>query len=209
MSQAWVNYYCSCKIYLNGGTLHGENPVLNVTELPTKRSPEVRKQIRDFEGYEIDEMGNVYCTRYEKERVIHPWVEINTGYRLVRIRKNKKTVCLRVHRLVAEAFLPNPDNLPYVKHKGDNREDNSVYNLEWGDCPDNTQEGYDNNCYAFHTRCHGVKATNKITGEVFHFKSLRCCADTLGLDRKRISAILKRGAPNNYDYEFCYEMPND
>ena len=96
-----------------------------------------------------------------------------------------------------------------MKHKGDNREDNSVYNLEWGDCPDNTQEGYDNNCYAFHTRCHGVKATSKITGEVFHFKSLRCCADTLGVDRKRIAAILKRGAPNNYDYEFCYEMPND
>ena len=40
--------------------------MLNVTELLTKRSPEVRKQIRDFEGYEIDEMGNVYCTRYEE-----------------------------------------------------------------------------------------------------------------------------------------------
>lgn len=64
--------------------------MLNVTELLTKRSPEVRKQIRDFEGYEIDEMGNVYCTRYEKERIIHSWVEINTGYRLVRIRKKKR-----------------------------------------------------------------------------------------------------------------------
>lgn len=169
----------------------------------------MRKQIRDFEGYEIDELGNVYCTRYKDERILRSWEEINTGYQIVRIRKNKKTVCFRVHRLVAEAFLPNPDNLPYVKHKGDNRKDNSVYNLEWGSCPDNTQEGYDNNCYAFYTRCHSVKATHKATGEVFYFKSLRCCADALGLDRKRISAILKRGALNNYDYEFCYEMPND
>lgn len=91
----------------------------------------MRKQIRDFEGYEIDELGNVYCTRYKDERILRSWEEINTGYQLVRIRKNKKTVCFRVHRLVAEAFLPNPDNLPYVKHKGDNRKDNSVYNLEW------------------------------------------------------------------------------
>lgn len=51
----------------------------------------MRKQIRDFEGYEIDEMGNVYCTRYENERIIHSWEEINTGYRLVRIRKKDTT----------------------------------------------------------------------------------------------------------------------
>lgn len=169
----------------------------------------MRKQIRDFVGYEIDEFGNVFCTKFKTERKINTWVEINTGYRLVRIRKNRKVVCFRIHRLVAECFLPNPNNLPYVKHKRDNRTDNSVYNLEWGECSDNTQEGYDNQCYSFHTRSHAIVAKHKITGESIRFKSLRSCAETLSVDRKRLSAILKRGVVNNYDYEFCYEMPND
>ena len=51
------------------------------------------------------------------------------GYR--RVRLQGKT--FKVHRLVAEAFVPNPDKLPYVLHKDGNRENNHYMNLEWSD----------------------------------------------------------------------------
>lgn len=51
------------------------------------------------------------------------------GYR--RVRLQGKT--FKVHRLVAEAFVPNPDNLPYVLHKDGNRENNIYTNLEWSE----------------------------------------------------------------------------
>ena len=59
------------------------------------------------------------------------WHQIATyngkGYR--RVRLQGKT--FKVHRLVAEAFVPNPDNLPYVLHKDGDRENNHYTNLEW------------------------------------------------------------------------------
>ena len=61
-----------------------------------------------------------------------------------------KIVCLkgkmfRVHRLVAEAFLDNDENLPYVNHKDENKENNNVYNLEWCTASYNLNYGDRNN----------------------------------------------------------------
>jgi hypothetical protein len=53
------------------------------------------------------------------------------GYITVILYKNYKIKALRVHRLVAEAFIPNPDNLPEVNHKDENPMNNEVSNLEW------------------------------------------------------------------------------
>ena len=61
------------------------------------------------------------------------WREISTyngkGYRRVRLQGRT----FKVHRLVAEAFVPNPDQLPYVLHKDGDRENNRWDNLEWSD----------------------------------------------------------------------------
>ena len=53
------------------------------------------------------------------------------GYRYVTFRKDGKQYTLKVHRLVAKAFIPNPDNLPEVNHKNEDKSNNSVENLEW------------------------------------------------------------------------------
>ena len=55
------------------------------------------------------------------------------GYRRVRLQGRT----FKVHRIVAEAFVPNPDHLPYVLHKDGNRENNHYLNLEWSSCQSN------------------------------------------------------------------------
>ena len=63
------------------------------------------------------------------------------GYLYVCLWKNGKVKNFLVHRLVAEAFLPNPDNLPQVNHKDENPQNNNVDNLEWCSAQYNTNYG--------------------------------------------------------------------
>ena len=53
------------------------------------------------------------------------------GYKIIRLSNNGNRPCKAIHRLVAETFIPNPDNLPQVNHKDGNKENNSFTNLEW------------------------------------------------------------------------------
>lgn len=163
------------------------------------------RNIRDTE-FKISKDGNIYSPSGKK---ISTWIENNTGYVLFRIHYNGIKKCYRLHRIVAECWLPNPDNLPFVKHKNDNKKLNNVENLEWGANPDNVKEGYDNSCYKFHTRSYKVSAIHKETKEKLVFKSLRSLAETLSLNRKNVAAILDGKKLNTYNYEFCYEMSND
>lgn len=87
--------------------------------------------IKGFEGlYEVSDKGRVKSIGYGKERILKP--RRNTrGYLRVNIYKNGEQKTYLVHRLVAKTFTPNPHNLPEVNHKDENKENNSVQNLEW------------------------------------------------------------------------------
>jgi hypothetical protein len=66
------------------------------------------------------------------------------GYLRVSLSKNNVQVTIKVHRAVAMAFIPNPDNLPQVNHKDTNKENNTVSNLEWISNYDNMQHAIKN-----------------------------------------------------------------
>lgn len=66
---------------------------------------------------------------------------IRNGYKSVVLRINEEYVTEYIHRLVAKAFIPNPDNLPQVNHKDEDRTNNSVENLEWCTQKYNTNYG--------------------------------------------------------------------
>lgn len=105
---------------------------------------EVWKDIKDYEGhYQVSDKGRVKSIKFRKEIIMKP--ERNkSGYLAIGLRKNGEHKLFKVHRLVAIAFIPNPDNLPQVNHKDENKENNSVENLEWCDSKYNINFGIHN-----------------------------------------------------------------
>lgn len=92
------------------------------------------KEVKDYEGlYWVSNLGHV---KNKHGRILKP--EIRTGYYSVNLCKNGKRTHFRIHRLVAEAFIPNPDDLPMINHKDENKLNNEAINLEWCDNTYNT-----------------------------------------------------------------------
>ena len=95
---------------------------------------EIWKPIKGYEGlYEVSNLGRIKSLVNNKgqyrEKILKP--RYTYGYLKVILCKNGIKKNYRVHRLVAEAFLPNPDNLPLINHKDEQKDNNIVTNLEW------------------------------------------------------------------------------
>ena len=89
--------------------------------------------IKGYEGqYEVSDQGRVRSLKFGKERILKTGITPQ-GYLFVSICKNGEQKKCKVHRIVAQAFIPNPDNLPEVNHKDEDKTNNSVSNLEWCD----------------------------------------------------------------------------
>lgn len=96
---------------------------------------EIWKAIEGYDGaYEVSNTGKVRSLRFGKCKLLKPMVNAGkyNGYSTVTLYNTGKRIAkVKVHRLVAEAFIPNPDNLPIINHKDENRMNNSADNLEW------------------------------------------------------------------------------
>lgn len=100
---------------------------------------EIFKDIKGYEGfYEISNFGNVRSTSYKGTRILKPSVTKN-GYLNVVLCINQHKEHKLVHRLVADAFIPNPLNYKTVNHKDENKLNNCVENLEWLSTEDNNR----------------------------------------------------------------------
>lgn len=86
------------------------------------------KDIADFDNYEVSDLGRV---RNKKTKRILRLGKDTGGYVQVKLYNDGIKKSIKVHRLVAGAFIPNPLNLPEVNHLDTNRTNNSVDNLEW------------------------------------------------------------------------------
>jgi hypothetical protein len=98
------------------------------------------RPVKGYEGlYFVSNTGRIR-SNYKGGRTLKIQTQ-HTGYKTVELFNNRigKTVC--VHRIVAEAFIPNPDNKPQVNHKDETRFNNHVSNLEWVTAKENQNYG--------------------------------------------------------------------
>ena len=103
------------------------------------------KNIAGYEGlYEVSNMGRVrslnYNRRIGKIKVLKPQNN-GQGYLVVKLSKNREGKRFKVHRLVAQTFIPNPFGKPQVNHKDENKTNNNVENLEWVTAKENNNYG--------------------------------------------------------------------
>lgn len=101
---------------------------------------------------EVNLFGKVYCVsntgfvKNKHNKFLKPYLS-SGGYPYIMVRENNKNHHIRVHRIVANAFIPNPENLPQVNHIDGNKLNNDVSNLEWTSCKKNIQHGFANGLY--------------------------------------------------------------
>lgn len=157
---------------------------------------EIWKDIEDFPGYQVSNMGGVKNARTGLH--IHQQRR-KTGYVKVELWKNGHQYTRDVHRLVAKAFIPNPDNLTDVNHDNGRKDDNVVTNLFWCTRSENMQ-------HAMRTGLFTPKPPDPIrspvrikeTGEVF--ASITDCAKAIGSSAINIANAMNE---NIHDHHLC------
>jgi hypothetical protein len=159
---------------------------------------EIWKDIEGYEGiYHVSNLGRV--KRVATNRVLQPYRN-KAGYLLVYLCKNGKRKTHRIHRLVAQSFIPNPENKPEVNHLDENKINNMVSNLEWSTRKENCNYGTRNERLSI-----PIIATKLKTGESREFYGTNECARKLVLNNAHITSVLKGRLKQTGGYTFQYK----
>lgn len=147
------------------------------------------RPVKDYEGrYEVSNLGRVRSLDHKAERIIngvHNDIDVKGRLLTPRIiRKGYLRVCLSkhdylVHRLVANAFVPNPDNLPQVNHIDEDKTNNRADNLEWVTNKENSDHGTRNERIAT-ANAMSVVMMDKDGNDLRRFDSINDAARWLG-----------------------------
>ena len=153
------------------------------------------KKVKDYPNYSVSNYGRVRNDRQREAgrpclRVLYE----HDGYSICGLSKDSKCTTLKVSRLVATAFIPNPQNLPFVDHINTIANDDRVVNLRWVD-----QKGNMNNELTLQKTRKEVSQCHAGTSKVIKtFKSLRDAADTLKVNIAHISTIANANRDGNW-----------
>lgn len=170
--------------------------------------------VEGFEGmYQINSEGELRSLRYRGSGRVHILKQTTSrGYKVVNLTKEGKQRVYRVHRLVAKAFLPNPENKPEVDHIDGDRSNNCLSNLRW-------VSGLEN-CNNPKTRCKLGKQMIGKTGEKHQrSKPLECvetgekyssaidAAKATGIEYSNIAACCRgtRSTAGGYHWKYCFD----
>lgn len=108
---------------------------------------ETWKDIDGYEGkYKVSSRGGIKSYKRSDEGKILKQLVNDSGHRMVRLYEKGEYEHAYVHRLVAEAFIPNPNNYPLVLHNEDDPSKNAVGDIRWGTHKENTMDKFRNGC---------------------------------------------------------------
>lgn len=152
------------------------------------------RDIPGFDMYEVNAEGQVR----RKAQILKPG-SIPSGHLTVALCRGKgKPKSMYVHRLVAQAFLDNPDSKPLVNHKNGNPKDNRITNLEWVTYSENVAHGYRSNGRRVKTELK-VLAVDDNGEAIMSFRSGADAAKMLGVTTRAIwSAVQRQGKCKGY-----------
>lgn len=169
------------------------------------------RDIKGYDGkYQVSNHGRVRSLEYHNTKgikrigILKPALD-KKGYKRCALSKNNILRTFKVHRLVAETYIPNPFNYPQVNHIDGNKQNNNVDNLEWCNNSHNQLHAYAvglNPTHVGHKK--GIRLTKIKTGEVLEFDQIKKAAIFLGICRDYLRQLHRKGKStyNGYMFEF-------
>ena len=162
----------------------------------------------DNQNYIVSSTGRVRREHSTEDKIPRE----RNGYLSVDLYSDGERKTKRVHRLVAETFLPNPDNKPEVNHIDGNKYNNDVSNLEWVSAKENCRHAWDNGLMKPSYGMRGKKNPNAgrkskpirivETGEIF--EDLKSCEAAIDGSNKHINDCLRGRQRTHRGYHFEY-----
>ena len=143
------------------------------------------KTIKQNENYSINENGEVKNNISGK--ILKSFINKKSGYKIIDLWRNNKCKKIALHRLIAEAFIPNPLHKPTVDHKDGNRLNNSIDNLRWA-----TYQEQNSRFNTYGVRSEKITVTN-INGTKLEFNRIIDVAKYFNCNISNISQMLKKG----------------
>lgn len=168
-------------------------------------------------GYMISDCGRIWSQK--TQQMIKPKPMDRHGHLGVCLKVNGKPYYEYLHRLMAKAFIPNPNNYPIVRHLNDNPSDNSLDNLDWGTQKDNMSDCARNGNAHFPTQEEReiglskmrtpIIATNIHTGEQMEFAGQGVASRCLRVPQANIWKVLNNHRSHAGGYTFEYLKVGD
>lgn len=165
---------------------------------------EIWKDIKGYEGlYQISNLGRVKSlgngnSNKSKLKIMKTTLN-HKGYPMISLCKDGVSKKFSVHRLVAEAFIPNPDNLPQVNHIDEVKTNNRIDNLEW--CTAEYNVKYGTRTAKTSKPILQITLENKI---INLWGSIRSVENILGFDNSNIQKCCKGKHNHSYNYQWKY-----
>ena len=174
---------------------------------------EIWKAHPKYTGIEVSTLGRVRTLDKMVSNGRGTWIvkgrvlkqdKCKNGYLQVKVKANGKFIKQRIHRLVAQTFLTNPDNLPEVNHKDNDRTNNNVNNLEW------CTRSYNRQYREKYGEAKGkpILAANLSTLEVSRFRSQNEAGIVLGVNVGNINSVIKGKRKTAGGYWFTNDDEN-